>query len=1076
MVPGPLILRAPSRAAAVELPRRLASTGRALAGLYPFKLADLARAVAEPALLGSGLRPWDGGHGALLAARLLEEEGGLRLPPDAPRAPVARALARTLAELRRAAVPPDFLTRSAERVGATPEDRERLRALGRLYAGHHQAVEGRFADSAALMRAALGRLDEARWLDGATVLVLDDLELDATEKGFLAGLARRVPVRRLDSRRPDGLAPGSFAAWAGRHGVATVTWSETALAPIAPPAPPPSLQRVQQAIFDPPAGPAVRDEGVRLVTAPGEGAEARAVVRRLLGEAARGVPFEDMAVVLPRPAEYAPLFTDLLTRLGIPHRLHPSLPLWHGRTARSLLLLFRCRGLVRSAVMELLTFAPIPYEEILGPETEPRPARWDALSRELAIVSGLERWIIALRSHAEQEKEGAAKEKDAARAERRARGALDAESLLRMVELLSSTLDGLAGEAPWPEWSDRLKAVLDQWFGREKDRDAVADVISDLAGLGALGARAPWAQVERVVEARFEWERVPLDPVPTGAVHVGAMDAMAGLPFRVVAVVGLAEGGYPGVLRPDPFLLDAEREALARPAAPVTPVAPAPPAGARAPRARQLSLFDAEPAAPAPPPSPAADGDAPELATTQDRLLAERRAFQRVLAQATERLVLSYPRADARTGRERMPSLFFVAAAAAREGRPLGAADLERLVEEDDLDALALDRALDPSERDRHRVRTGGDAAVQAVAAGSPFFRQSRLATRARWSNQLTPYDGLVAFSTRDGDLEAAADVVRRLDPVSAAQPMSASRIATYARCGFLYLLQHVLKLEPIEEPEERRRLDPLERGSLFHEVAETFLRERRDRGELPVRDTPETRARLDAIAGACLDRLVATSPPRFSALWDRERERFRQGMRAWLEREAAQAGRTTPLHFELSFGLPIAEGDTSEPHLPEALSIELGDGRTLRVWGQIDRIDRRPDGTLVLRDYQTGRAPRDDGGVFRGGKQLQIPFYVLAAARMFPDAPVVEAFLDYVDGGRQVAFDPALVKGDRFRKLLRDLVDAMGQGVFAQEPTACEWCDFTSVCGPRPLLDRRRQIKIQDRRLQQFLRLRDVG
>ena len=62
----------------------------------------------------------------------------------------------------------------------------------------------------------------------------------------------------------------------------------------------------------------------------------------------------------------------------------------------------------------------------------------------------------------------------------------------------------------------------------------------------------------------------------------------------------------------------------------------------------------------------------------------------------------------------------------------------------------------------------------------------------------------------------------------------------------------------------------------------------------------------------------------------------------------------------------------------------------------------------LVLRDYKTGKAPKDDGGVFRGGRQLQIPFYVLAAERLYPQERVVEAFLDYVDGGRQVAFDPA--------------------------------------------------------------------
>ena len=60
-------------ATVVELPRRLAMAGNAVSGLYAFKLPDLARALAEPALLGRGLLAWDGGQDALLAARLLAE-------------------------------------------------------------------------------------------------------------------------------------------------------------------------------------------------------------------------------------------------------------------------------------------------------------------------------------------------------------------------------------------------------------------------------------------------------------------------------------------------------------------------------------------------------------------------------------------------------------------------------------------------------------------------------------------------------------------------------------------------------------------------------------------------------------------------------------------------------------------------------------------------------------------------------------------------------------------------------------------------------------------------------------------
>ncbi len=100
--------------------------------------------------------------------------------------------------------------------------------------------------------------------------------------------------------------------------------------------------------------------------------------------------------------------------------------------------------------------------------------------------------------------------------------------------------------------------------------------------------------MEQVLEARLEWERLPLTPLEGGAIHVGALDAMAGLPFRVLAIPGLVEGGYPGVLRPDPFLLDEERESLEKWLSSPAPT----PTPAREPRPRpvgQMSLFDEAP-------------------------------------------------------------------------------------------------------------------------------------------------------------------------------------------------------------------------------------------------------------------------------------------------------------------------------------------------------------------------------------------------------------------------------------------------------------------------------------------------
>jgi ATP-dependent helicase/DNAse subunit B len=361
-------------------------------------------------------------------------------------------------------------------------------------------------------------------------------------------------------------------------------------------------------------------------------------------------------------------------------------------------------------------------------------------------------------------------------------------------------------------------------------------------------------------------------------------------------------------------------------------------------------------------------------------------------------------------------------------------------------------------------VRRGGPEAVLAVAAGSPSFRGAHLAAHERWSRTLTPHDGLV-----DALPEALA---RKLDPLRSDRSVSASGLARYATCGFQYLLKDVLRLEPVVEPEERLGLNALEKGSLFHEVAETFLRGEREAGRLPVHDDEETRTRVLDQARARVARMVEGTPPRHRLVWDLHWGAFCDLLLRWLAREAANTALGRPAHFEVAFGMPAQR--TNEPHDRAPLTVDLGEGRVLKVQGQIDRIDEREDGALVLRDYKTGRAPRDDNQVFKGGRQLQIPFYVLAAQQLFPGRKVEHAFLDYVDGGRPVAFDPVGSTGESFLALLRTLTSAIAAGRFVQEHTACRFCDFKAACGPQPLLELRRRFKLGDPRLAEYLKLRE--
>jgi RecB family exonuclease len=1036
---APRLLLVPSRAAAAELPRRVAARERqALAGLFPLTLGDLARLIAEPLLLGRGLRPWDHGRLALIAREWLHAGGAraLGLDPALPVPPVATALGRTLRELRLAGASHRALAALPADPGVSGADAARRHALAEAYRHAEERLEGRFADPATVLRAAadaLRRSDPAAtsWLRDARAAWVPGAELVPLERDLLEALARHCPLERWDAPLPASLRGPE---WRGAsRGAASPDFA--AFAALAPAARPAGLERLASHLFEPGAGEPATD-GLEFVTAPGEAAEARAIARRLLAAAGDGIGFEDMAVLLPR-AEGAVLYAETLGRARVPCRLHPSLPLATGPTARALLLLLRCRGLDRAAVMEFLSFCHADWSRHLPAERAAlaEPSRWEALSRDARIVSGLDRFRAGLRGLSDDARRGG-----------RAARVDDALDLLAVVEALARTLEDFEAEASWATWSQRLRRALDVWVGAEPDREAVLDVIADLAGLG--DGAADLEEVETALAGRFEFERMPLVAPREGAVHVGVFDALAGVPFRVVCIPGLVEGGFPAPVRPDPFLLDAERQALRVPA-------PPPPPSSSAAARGQLSLFEA-PAKP----------EAVELPTVAERTRALRRAFHAAAGQAGERLVLSYPRADPRTGKERLPSLFYVAALSAALGRPAGGADLERHVVEDDPAALPPAQALDGGERDLWRMRQGGESAADAIAAGSRFFQLSRMSSVARFSDALSAWDGRL-----DPLTEALQE---RVDP--ATRVLSASRLHDYAGCGFQYLLRHVLKLEPALPPEERTALDPLERGSLFHTVAERLLREWRDRGAFPLQDDAETQARAEAIAREELGALVAQSPPRFQALWERECARFLVQVREFVSREAkAQAapGAPRPVHFELGFGR-VHQAAPGEPHRAEPLAIPLPSGATLQLSGQIDRVDRTEAGTYVVRDYKTGKAPKDENAIFRGGRQLQIPLYIRALTEILPGAVVEKAFLDYVNGGRPVAIRPEVAHSEALLKLLDEVVGLMRRGVFPQEASACVWCDFTAVCGPQPLVAQRLRIKERDADLRRYVRLRD--
>jgi hypothetical protein len=138
-----------------------------------------------------------------------------------------------------------------------------------------------------------------------------------------------------------------------------------------------SLAALQRHLFEPTAPPeSALDEGVRLMAWPGEARECVEIARGIQEEAASGVPFDRMAVLLHAPAAYVPHLEEAFARADIPFafsrgtiRPHPG--------GRALLALLGCaaEGLSARRFAEYLSLAQVPDLDAPVIPTPPDAAR-----------------------------------------------------------------------------------------------------------------------------------------------------------------------------------------------------------------------------------------------------------------------------------------------------------------------------------------------------------------------------------------------------------------------------------------------------------------------------------------------------------------------------------------------------------------------------------------------------------------------------------------------------------------------------------------------------------------------------
>ena len=1035
-----VVIVAASRGAADDLAREIGRSRGATFGLYRFSFTQLAARLAAPVLARDRLSPTTALGAQAVAARALfdatRDKALTYFAPVARTPGFPRALARTLEELALAMASPAAV-RGAPEIGAD---------LAQLF----ERFEEQFQSTAAVDRAAFLRTAAAAAAGRthpyarARLLLVDVPIANATERDLVQALAAHAPAALATIPEGDSRTQAALLPLAGAEPVVNLDSDNDG---------PVGLDRIRRYLFSsavpPPAQPA--DE-VELFSAPGEGRESVEIARRVLREARRGIPFDRMAIALRAPQHYGGLLEHALERAGIPvyfergtRRPHPA--------GRAFLALVACAldHLSARRFAEYLSLGQVPDPEKPPPPdafpassddvfgtmgeraatdaaeaessgaelnaVEPRafrsPWKWERLLAESRVIAGSERWTRRLNGliHESelQRRELARTEPGSPRLDMLTRKVEDIRQLQAFALPVIRLIAGWPAQAPWSEWLDHFAALAPRVLRRP---DRVLRVLADLRPMAAIGP-VTLQEAARVLADRLASIEAEPPVRRYGRVLVASPAQLRGRSFDVVFVAALAERMFPQKPREDPLLLDDAR-----------------------------AQVDAA------------------LIRQPERAELEKLQLRLAVGAVERRLYVSFPTVEVGEGRPRVPSLYALEIWRAMTGRVPSAEELQQAAAHTSRATLAWpapaerSEAIDALEHDLATLRSLVDQPDQQSRGRAHYIlqlneclqrsvRERYMRGRKTWSH----WDGITAASTGIRPLLAG----QRLG----ARRYSLSALQKYAVCPYQFLLSAIFRIRPAEDLEPLQRMDPLIRGSLFHEVQTRFYRQLQQEHALPV--TADRVERAFAVLDQAIEEVATTQydelAPAIDRVWRDEIASIRRDLRLWVDEIARGGGEWVPRHFEWAFGYAdggaLAVGrDPDSRAEPVVL-----DGR-FQLHGSIDLIEEHvASGQLRVTDHKTGKYRGKDHMVVDGGRALQPVLYSLALEAATGKS-VAEGRLYYATttGGYRDVRIPLTPPARRLGLEVLEIVDrAIENGFLGPAPAerACTWCDFRPVCGP---------------------------
>ena len=751
-----------------------------------------------------------------------------------------------------------------------------------------------------------------------------------------------------------------------------------------------------------------------------------------------GVALEDIALIVPDTATYAPALQDRLARLANAGasptvRVHVAggLPLGASPAGRRVRLLLRAIGsrLASDDTVRLVPFLRRPDQPTPALRERLSPSRAADLAYGAGIAAGIPPGASALTEWVPR----LTRQRDALRAaladsppadethrlgqerrrmvdrQRLVRRLKDIDAVLPATRALQTLAEMVCGGAPLAAvWRD-ARAFAERWLRLPAEPHDALDLLD--TALGPLLADHAERQPEGLVAVACLVDLLDRTRYPAGrfgdpAVFIGTPRDAAGLSFATVRIMGLAEGALPHTPHDDPIVPDTLRECVERLAQQRVP-----------------------------------DVVVPQLA---DKVLDDVHDTVRVVSGTRERLTLSAPRQWAdRSEREVSGIVLEVATALARPGASETAGD--------DVPTATRLRAVylhpgrerrqraDTAVTPRRRLLTGmqrdpGTVRVPADWTADPALALDRI-------HLLTAEARGPAWGALDGDVSAVWPA-QQPPGIVPDRPIAATALTLLLTCPYRFLLERILHLAPPPTRPRLDALDPVTYGSLFHAVADAFFREagpavcRRDGGL----DAWVARAR--ALAAAHFEAVCREYPLCGADAVAREGER----LQAQIEQIVHDEWRRPAREFvasELGFGRPD----------PVHLTLPAG---PLYVWGAVDRVDRLGPQALSVRDLKTGRVPDLARQPLHAARDLQLGLYTLAVEQLGlgDGARVTEAAYvhpaDAADAQRTFAGTDVDVLRRRTLQWLAVARGLLAAGVLPRTPLAadCSACPFLPACG----------------------------